>query len=183
MGKLLDKFSKVSRIKEVKLIYASCGEIMIDGLPFSFSVESAGLESAKGLTVAISGEDVDNGKITFSKLEYHEMHNGKVTVVEKDFPLITKKDGKKIYSAKFLKIPLTEFTTGPLFHKTTEEEIIQRVNSAISFNVTPHYSGEDEPEVMLTVYPNENALNGSCVEWRKVTSDKDYFIHKYRQEK
>ena len=183
MGKLLDKFSKVPRIKEVKLNFAACGEIMINELPFSFAVESAGLASQKGITVSISGEDVDNGKVKFSNLEFHEMHGGSVTVVKMQFPLVTKKDGKKIYQARFNKIPLTEYSTGPFYRKTTEDDVVARINSAISFKVTPHFEGEGTPEIMLTVYPNENPLTGSCVEWRKVTADKDYFIHKFRQEK
>ena len=61
----------------------------------------------------------------------------------------------------------------------TEEEVVQRLNCEIAFKVTPHFSGEDTPEVMLTVYPYENMLTGSAVQWLKVTSDKDYFLHKY----
>ena len=65
------------------------------------------------------------------------------------------------------------------FRKLTEEEVVQRLNCEIAFKVTPHFSGEDTPEVMLTVYPYENMLTGSAVQWLKVTSDKDYFLHKY----
>ena len=34
--------------KQVKLQFSTCGEIMIDGLPFAFGVESAGKASDKG---------------------------------------------------------------------------------------------------------------------------------------
>ena len=95
------------------------------------------------------------------------------------FSLVTKKDDKKIYQAKFTKIPITEKDTSVLFRKLTEEEVVQRLNCEIAFKVTPHFSGEDTPEVMLTVYPYENMLTGSAVQWLKVTSDKDYFLHKY----
>ena len=91
----------------------------------------------------------------------------------------SEKDGKKIYQAKFTKIPITEKDTSVLFRKLTEEEVVQRLNCEIAFKITPHYSGEDTPEVMLTVYPYENLLTGSAVEWLKVTSDRDYFIHKF----
>lgn len=180
---LKDKFSKAVKIKGVKLQFAACGEVMIDGLPFAFGVESAGKASDKGICVSISGDAVDSGEVTFSNLQFHEMHGGKVTVVKHDFPLVKKKDGKKIYQAKFSKIPLTEFSTGAFFRKITEQEVIDRLNAQLSFRVTPHYSGSETPEVMLTVYPIEDPVMGSCVEWKKVTSDKDYFIHKFRQEK
>ena len=53
--------------KQVKLQFSTCGEIMIDGLPFAFGVESAGKASDKGLCVSISGEAVNDGRVTFSK--------------------------------------------------------------------------------------------------------------------
>ena len=46
--------------KQVKLQFSTCGEIMIDGLPFAFGVESAGKASDKGLCVSISGEAVND---------------------------------------------------------------------------------------------------------------------------
>lgn len=165
--------------KQVKLQFSTCGEIMIDGLPFAFGVESAGKASDKGLCVSISGEAVNDGRVKFSDLEYYENHGGKITLVKHGFSLVTKKDGKKIYQAKFAKIPITEKDTSVLFRKLTEEEVVQRLNCEIAFKVTPHFSGEDTPEVMLTVYPYENMLTGSAVQWLKVTSDKDYFLHKY----
>ena len=176
--KLFDKLKS----KNVKLNFATCGEIMIDSLPFSFGVESAGKASDKGLCVSISGDAVDRGLVSFSDLEYHEMHGGNVTIVKVEFRRVTKKDGKKIYQAKFDRIPITEFSTGMFGgNKVTEETVINRLNAEISFKVTPHYNGTDEPEVMLTVYPYENPLNGSCVQWIKVTSDKDYFLHKIQK--
>lgn len=89
--------------KQVKLQFSTCGEIMIDGLPFAFGVESAGKASDKGLCVSISGEAVNDGRVTFSNLEYYENHGGKITLVKHGFSLVTKKDGKKIYQAKFTK--------------------------------------------------------------------------------
>ena len=53
---------------------------MIDGLPFAFGVESAGKASDKGLCVSISGEAVNDGRVTFSNLEYYENHGGKITI-------------------------------------------------------------------------------------------------------
>ena len=100
-------------------------------------------------------------------------------IILQQYCTLTVSDGKKIYQAKFTKIPITEKDTSVLFRKLTEEEVVQRLNCEIAFKVTPHFSGEDTPEVMLTVYPYENMLTGSAVQWLKVTSDKDYFLHKY----
>jgi hypothetical protein len=167
--------------QQVKLRFCTCGEIMIDGLPFTFGVESIGRESQKGLCVTLSGEAVDNGQVTFSDLEYHEMHGGNVTIVKHDFPLVKKKDGKKIYQAKFSKIPIIQCQPSGFFRKTTEEDIINQVNAQLSFRVTPHYSGSDNPEVMLSVYPYENPMTGSATEWKNVTSDQDYFYHRLKK--
>lgn len=166
---------------QVSLEFCTCGEIMIDGLPFSFGVESAGKASNQGLCVSVSGEAVDKGEVTFTDLQFHEIHGGNITIVKHSFPLVTKKDGKKIYQAKFTQIPIVECTKGSFFKKTTEQDIINRMNAQISFRVTPHYSGKDMPEVMLSVYPYENPLTGSATEWKKVTADKDYFLHRIKK--
>lgn len=174
---------KKTGLKQVQLDFSTCGEIMIDGLAFSFGVESIGKASDKGICVTISGEAVDSGEVTFTDLEYHEQHGGNITVVKHGFPLVTKKDGKKIYQAKFTKIPITEYSTGAFFKKVTEQDVIDRINAQIGFKVTPHYSGTETPEVMLSIYPFENVLTGSATQWLKVTSDKDYFLHKFENKK
>ena len=81
--------------KQVKLQFSTCGEIMIDGLPFAFGVESAGKASDKGLCVSISGEAVNDGRVTFSNLEYYENHGGKITLVKHGFSLVTKRTARK----------------------------------------------------------------------------------------
>ena len=68
---------------KVKLKFSTCGEIMIDGLPFSFGVESDGISSDKGLVVSISGEAVDSGKLTFEKIELNLLSGAKVKSAER----------------------------------------------------------------------------------------------------
>ena len=171
--------------KQIKIQFSTLGEIMIDSLPFSFGVESIGKASDKGLCVTIAGEGVESGEVTFSNLEFHEMHGGNVTIVKMDFPLETKNDGKKIYRARFTKIPLTEYANskGILPAKVTEQSVIDRLNAEISFKVTPHFKGDKEQEILLTVYPIENPLGGLCNQWLDVTSDQDYFLHKFQRGK
>ena len=169
--------------KQVAIQFSTLGEIMIDSLPFSFGVESIGKASTQGLCVTIAGDGVESGEVTFDNLEFHETHGGNVTVVKMDFPLETKNDGKKIYRARFTKIPITEYANskGILPAKVTEESVIQRLNAEISFKVTPHFHGNEEAEVLLTVFPIENPLGGLCNEWLNVTQDKDYFLHKFQR--
>ncbi len=167
--------------KQVNLRFSTCGEIMIDGLPFSFGVESAGRASAKGLCVSISGEDVDNGRITFSGLTRNVVDKGRVKPVRYDFKLISKSDGKKIYQARFPDIKIPDALETKLFKKVSEQDVINRMNNEISFKVTPHFSGDDTPEIMLTVYPLENVLTGSAAMWLNVTSDTDYFLNKIKK--
>lgn len=61
------QFLKKLNDPQPKLKISSCGEILIDGLPFSFTVASAGSASDKGLVVSFSGEAVDKGIVTFEK--------------------------------------------------------------------------------------------------------------------
>lgn len=166
--------------KLVKIQFSTVGEIMIDDLPFSFGIESIGRESKKGLGISVAGEGVESGEVTFDNLEYHEMHGGNVTVVKMPIRLETKKDGKPVYKAKFTKIPLTEFSTGSFFKKVDEQSVMDRLNAEIAFKITPHYKGEGSPEILLSVYPLENPL-GLCSQWLNVTSDQDYFLHKFKK--
>lgn len=156
----------------------SCGEIMINGLPYSFSLQNIGAESSAGLCVTISGDDVDSGRIRFTDLTFLKNTGGKVSPQRHDFPLVTKKDGKKIYQARFDKLFLEEFDPS---EATTEEEFLGVLRTQLTFRVTPLFEGEDMPEVMLSVYPFGDPLTGSATEWKKVTSDEDYFLHKLKK--
>ena len=159
----------------------SCGEIMISGLPYSFSLQNIGAASNKGLCVTISGDDVDSGRVRFTDLYYLKNVDGKIVPQRTDFFLVPKKDGKKLYQARFTDMKLEEFSTGSAFENTTEEEFIQAVNSQISFKVTPLFDGDDMPEVMPSIYPFADPITGSATEWKKVTSDQDYFLHNLKK--
>ena len=84
----------------VKLGFAACGKILIDGLQFSFSVTSEGKPSVKGLCVAFSGDAINSGEVTLTNFEWIENRRGKTVVHKVDMPLTTKKDGKRIYQAR-----------------------------------------------------------------------------------
>ncbi len=161
----------------VKLDFSACGKILINGLRFSFSVESSGKESSKGLCVSFSGAAIDSGEVTFSQLEYLENKNGKIIPHKADMPLVTKNDGKRIYQAKFRNIRISDASKRIADGQTIEDALSSIIRNDIQFKVTPHYTGDGEPEVMLNVYPYENALTGSCTQWLKVTADQDWFEH------
>ena len=156
----------------------SCGEIMINRLPYSFSLQNVGAESSAGLCVTISGEDVDNGRVRFTDLTFLNNANGTTVPERYELPLITKKDGKKIYQAKFEKMFLQEFDPS---EATTKEEFLGVLSTQLTFRVTPLFDGDDMPEVMLSIYPFGDPITGSATEWKKVTSDEDYFLHKIKK--
>ena len=161
----------------VKLAFAACGKVLIDLLRFSFSVTSDGKASQKGLCVSFSGEAIDSGAVTLTDFEWIENRRGKTVVHKVDMPLTAKKDGKRIYQAKFPHIHIPDASQRIGENQTMEEALSSIISKDIRFKVTPHYSGDGEPEVMLNVYPYENALTGSCTQWLKVTADKDWFEH------
>jgi hypothetical protein len=161
----------------VKLAFAACGKVLIDSLRFSFSVTSDGKASQKGLCVSFSGEAIDSGAVTLTDFEWIENRRGKTVVHKVDMPLTAKKDGKRIYQAKFPHIHIPDASQRVGKNQTMEEALSSIISKDIRFKVTPHYSGDGEPEVMLNVYPYENALTGSCTQWLKVTADKDWFEH------
>lgn len=171
---------------QVKLKFSTCGEVLIDGLPFSFGVQSNGIASEKGLVAAISGEAVSSGKLTFDKIELSVLSGGTVKTISRKLEKVTKKDGKKIYQARFpeLVIPAA-MKSGALsgFRKMSEDEFMAQLNAEISFKVTPKYKEPEESEVMITVYPIENPLGGLAVSWKNCTSDKDWFKNKFANKK
>lgn len=170
---------KLFKAKElpVKLAFAACGKVLIDSLRFSFSVTSDGKASVKGLCVSFSGEAIDSGEVTLTDFEWIENRRGKNVVHKVEMPLTAKKDGKRIYQAKFPHIHISDASQRIGENQTIEDALSSIISKDIRFKVTPHYTGEGEPEVMLNVYPYENALTGSCTHWLKVTADQDWFEH------
>ncbi len=170
---------KLFKAKElpVKLAFAACGKVLIDSLRFSFSVTSDGKASVKGLCVSFSGEAIDSGEVTLTDFEWIENRRGKNVVHKVEMPLTAKKDGKRIYQAKFPHIHISDASHRIGENQTIEDALSSIISKDIRFKVTPHYTGDGEPEVMLNVYPYENALTGSCTQWLKCTSDQDWFEH------
>lgn len=158
----------------------SCGEIMIDRLPYTFSLQNIGAASNEGLIVSLSGDDIDSGRVRFTDLTFQRISNGKAEWVRCDLPLVTKNDGKRIYQARFGSIFLPEFDPSVA---STEEEFLGVLSTQLTFRVTPLFDGDDTPEIMLSVYPLGDPLTGSATEWKKVTSDQDYFLHKLKKGK
>lgn len=159
----------------VKVRFSSCGKVLIDGLPFSFSVSSAGDASNKGIVVSFSGEPVEKGELELGTIEMHSFKNSRARSETKKLAKIVKSDGKHIYQAKFPGAVLENFA--PTGKKAGEGEFLDDISSQYTFKVTPSYKQETEGEIMLTVYPIEDPLAGLAVEWKKCTSDKDWFEH------
>lgn len=166
---------------KIKLKFSTCGEVMIDGLPFSFGVESDGLSSDKGLVVSISGDAVDGGRLTFNEIELDLRDGTKVKTEKRKLERVAKKDGKRIYQARFPEVFIPVCPKEPLSFKrnSSQEDFLNHLSSEISFKVVPTYKEPDESEIMITVYPIENPLDGLAVQWKNCTSDKDYFLHKF----
>ena len=172
---LAKKQIKELRKQGVKVRISTCGRVLIDGLPFSFSAVSDGAASQKGIVVSFSGEPVENGSLTFGTIELRFFVGGRARSATKKLNRIEKSDGKHIYQAKFTEAALAEFV--PSKGKAGSEDFLADVASALSFKTTPTYKGSEDAEVMLTVYPIEDPLAGLAVEWRSCTSDKDWFEH------
>ena len=161
----------------VKLDFAACGKILIDSLRFSFSITSDGKASNKGLCVSFSGEAIDSGEVQLKDLEIMEQRKGKLVPRKVSMPLVTKKDGKKIYQAKLRDLKISDAAQRVAKGQTIEDALSSIISKDISFKVTPIYSGDEEPEIMLNIYPYENALTGSCTKWLKCTSDRNWVEH------
>ncbi|MBR1393117.1 MAG: hypothetical protein IJ561_04710 [Ruminococcus sp.] len=157
----------------VKVKIASCGKVLINGLPFSFSAASAGDASNKGIVISFSGEPVEKGLLTFGAVEMHYFRGGKARQETKKLVKVIKKDGKPIYQARFTDAVLEEFA--PDGKKADENMFLTDIASHYTFRTTPQYTGEEDAEVMITVYPLEDPLGGLAVEWKPCTTDENWF--------
>lgn len=169
--------------KQVKLEMTNIGEVMIDSLMFTFGVESVGKASDKGFCVSISGDAVSDGRVTFSDFQIIRQIKGKTVTKYEELSEFVKNDGKMIYQARFENINIVEASDEEELKKLSEEQLIQKVNSQITFKLVPHFSGDDMPEIMISIYPFQNILTGAATEWVYVTSDKDYFANRLKNGK
>ncbi len=172
---LAKKQMDMMKKRGVKVKIGTCGKVLIDGLPFSFSVTSAGDASQKGIVVSFSGEPVEKGDLTLGTIEMRFTRDGRAHSTTKKLARIVKSDGKHIYQAKFTDAVLEEYR--PPKKKADSAAFLADIASAYSFRVIPEYKAAEDAEIMLTVYPIADPLAGLAVEWRSCTSDKDWFEH------
>ncbi len=184
--KNLNETIKRMNAPEIKLKFTTCGEVLIDGLTYTFGVESVGLMSKKGLVVAISGDAVDSGKLVLDNIIITTGNAKGPKTMNKKMNYITKSDGKKIYQVKCPEICIP---CAPQFRDDSDDEkepeiaFLEQINSEITFKINPKYKEDEDDEIMITVYPLENVLTGAAVEWRDCTSDSDYFLHRSKKSK
>lgn len=155
------------------LRFVSLGAAMIHGLPFKFDVDNIGDESDKGLCVAISGDAVENGSFTAKEITLTGFLGGRQTTIKKKLSLVQKKDGKHIFQAKFDTIQLPG---GLDLDKDEEKRFEQKLKRQLHFTFTPCYTDIEDGEVMLTVYPYANILEGAASKYRNVCADESSLI-------
>lgn len=158
---------------EVSLSFVSLGAAMINGLPFKFDIDNKGISSDKGLCVAISGDIVSSGDFGAKEITLSGIIGGRQTTIKKKLNLVTKKDGKIILQAKFQGIKIQN---GLELDKDEEKRFEQKLKRQLHFSFIPYYDGKDDGEVMLTVYPYDNVLNGAASKWRNVCADEASLI-------
>ena len=162
----------------VALKKTACGAVLINGMPFSVSVESDGAASDKGVMLSISGEAVENGTFKIDMVDMIYPARGGPKTIKRKPEYYKKKDGKHIYRCPLdeAKIPLCDDKS--LFGRAmSEEELVNSMKKQIVFRFVPRYSGEKDSELMINIYPYANPLDGSVTEWVNVTSDSDFFEH------
>ena len=107
----------------------SCGEIMINELPFSFSMQNIGAASDAGICVTISGEAVNSGIVRFTDFTFIKNVNGKAIPERYDLPLVKKSDGKMIYQVKFTDIKLPEYDPSTV---STKEDFLNALSAQLT---------------------------------------------------
>lgn len=163
----------------VALKKSGCGAVMIDGLTFSVSAESDGAASSKGVMFTLSGEAADSGELTLDMIDVTYPAGAGVKTIRRKAELFERKDGGKVWRAKFSEIKIPQCAESNIFAEgaLTEDELRGGMNKQIIFKFVPKFSGAGEPEVMLNIYPIENPLDGNFAEWVTLTADQDFFEH------
>lgn len=150
------------------LKFCSLGAAMINGLPFSFVIDNTGGASDKGLCVAISGNAVSGGSFKAQQITLTGFIGGRQTVLKRKLAVVAKKDGKLILQAKFSDLHIE---SGLSLEKDDEKRFAQKLQNQLRFEFTPEYNGSEDEEILLTVYPYENILEGAASKWRYACSD------------
>lgn len=163
----------------VALRKSACGAVLIDGMPFSVSVESDGAANKKGVMLVIAGDAVENGDLTVNMFDVTFPDTmGKPRTIKRKPELYEKKEGGQVLRLWMpeINIPACDDPDSLTGVPRTEEMLMNATAHQMVFRFTPRYSGKDS-EVMINIYPHVNPLDGSCTEWVTLTSDKDFFEH------
>lgn len=156
-----------------RLKFCSNGAAMINGLRFSFVIDNIGGTSDSGFCVAISGDAVADGSFGASPIELVYGMGGKQTKLTKKLSKVVKKDGKTILQAKFSGLHLESGLTS---ESDEEKRFAQKMQAQLHFSFTPSYSADKDAEVMITVYPYDNILEGAANKWIYACSDPSSLI-------
>ena len=171
--RLISKMTKRFMGSEVKLRLLQNSGIMINGLEFTFMGESVGAGSSKGFAVSLTCDEIDKNRLRFSTITMTAGSGAKNKSMTKKLERIKKNDGKYAYQAKFpgVYIPEAESLNG----KDKLEQLLAGSQNQFVFKLTPYYEGEQEAEVMITLYPYESVLTGAATLYKKVTSNVNYY--------
>ncbi len=156
--------------------FSTISKEAFDGVNFIFSVETDGKSSDKGFFISISGDAVDNGELKLDKIELHRLKGVKFEVVKYGLKKIEKKDGGFAYqlSLKNFHIPQKESYSQTLlkFNGNKEKADISKFENEIQFKMNISFSGKNDSEMLVGVFPYENILNGCCTQWVDVRAEK-----------
>lgn len=158
---------------DVKLRLLQNSGVMINGLEFTFMAESIGKASGKGFVLSLSCDEIDMDKLKFTTVTLIAGAIDKKRTVTRRLERSKKSDGKYIYSARFSGIEIPEAHAQS--KKERLEALINGTQNQFVFKLTPHYQGEEECEVMITLYPLESVLTGAATLYKKVTSNSNYY--------
>lgn len=169
--KEIDRQYGMTSMTSLKLV--SAGAAMINSLPFKFDIDNIGAASDKGFCVAISGDAVDSGDFKAKEIELSGCIKGHQTTIKKKLTFIQKKDGKHILQAKFSDVRLE---SGLSDEKDKEKAFMEKLKRQLHFKLVPIYENKEDAEVMLTIYPYANILDGAISKWLSVCSDEASLI-------
>lgn len=164
----------------VKLEINAAGKVLINSLVYTVGFQSIGKPSGKGFALSVAGEGVKNG-LELDWAELHYFKNGKEKVIKKRFETSKNKSDEKVFILRMSEIALPSGNTDYSFGEQNKQKLfMEQTLTQFTIKFSGTYTHEQDSELLVTVYPYENVIEGASSKWIDCTHDESYFERKFK---
>lgn len=166
--------------ESVKLELNVAGTVLINSFVYTIGFQSIGKPSSKGFALSVAGEGVKNGL----ELEWAELHyfkNGKEKTLKKRFETSKNKSNEKVFMLRMSEIALPSGNANSTFGEQNKQKVfMEQTLTQFTIKFSGTYTNKQDSELLVTVYPYENIIEGASSKWIECTCDESYFERKFK---